>query len=124
MEKRLGGISIADVPDLCTGTSVGALMAMDITLNGSSAEESLAKFPDFARIIFEPYYQPTTPSTLARHHSHAAPQGSQPVSNELWDSLQEDLSLATLQHPTQYPYRAYPNVPTTDPTVEFHVSGD
>lgn len=32
---------------------------MDIVLNGSSAEESLAKFPDFARMIFESANQST-----------------------------------------------------------------
>ncbi|KAJ5642529.1 hypothetical protein N7490_006529 [Penicillium lividum] len=52
LEKRLL-TPIAQIPDLCTGTSVGALSAMDIIFNESSAEESFAKFPALARKIFE-----------------------------------------------------------------------
>ncbi|KAJ5046995.1 hypothetical protein NUH16_010038 [Penicillium rubens] len=52
LEKRLR-TPIAQIPDLCTGTSVGALSAMDIIFNESSAEASFAKFPALARKIFQ-----------------------------------------------------------------------
>ncbi|CAG7970680.1 unnamed protein product [Penicillium salamii] len=74
LERRLGGISIAQISDLCIGTSVGmflchcknalfesrqltykagALSEMDIILNDISAEESYAKFPELAQMIFK-----------------------------------------------------------------------
>ncbi|KAJ5611997.1 hypothetical protein N7510_005191 [Penicillium lagena] len=51
LEKRFG-MSMADLPDLCTGTSVGALSAIDIFLNNSSVEQSFNAFPPLARKIF------------------------------------------------------------------------
>ncbi|CAG8059875.1 unnamed protein product, partial [Penicillium nalgiovense] len=63
LERRIGGISIAQVVDLFAGTSVGALLAVDMVLNGLSAEESCAKFPAFARMIFgsPPKHAPKSP---------------------------------------------------------------
>ncbi|OGE47359.1 hypothetical protein PENARI_c048G11836 [Penicillium arizonense] len=49
---ELSSKASADVADLFAGTSVGALSEVDIVLNGLSAEESCAKFPALARIIF------------------------------------------------------------------------
>lgn len=80
LEKRLGnGISLSQIPDLCTGTSVGAssllnshhirlywlvrallicwtsgaLNIMDIVFNETSAEKCFRKFPEFARKVFD-----------------------------------------------------------------------
>ncbi|KAJ5938376.1 hypothetical protein N7466_001510 [Penicillium verhagenii] len=51
LEKRIG-LPIASLPDLCLGTSVGALTAIDIFLNHSSVENCVQAFPDLARKIF------------------------------------------------------------------------
>lgn len=73
-----------------------------------------------------PYFRSQLTSTLAPHHYCS--QGFPPVSTDLWDLILDDLSLNTLQHPTQGPYLAYTNVATTDLTasvlVDSHVSDD
>ncbi|KAF3002269.1 hypothetical protein E8E15_000535 [Penicillium rubens] len=51
LERRIG-IPIASLPDLCAGTSVGALSAIDIILNQSSVTQCFNAFPDLARDIF------------------------------------------------------------------------
>ncbi|CAG8138277.1 unnamed protein product, partial [Penicillium salamii] len=51
LERRIG-VPIASLPDLCTGTSVGALSAIDIILNQSSVTQCFNAFPDLARNIF------------------------------------------------------------------------
>ncbi|CAG7999508.1 unnamed protein product [Penicillium nalgiovense] len=51
LESRIG-IPIACLPDLCIGTGVGALSAIDIFLNQSSVTQSFGAFPDLARNIF------------------------------------------------------------------------
>ncbi|KAJ5304092.1 uncharacterized protein N7443_003752 [Penicillium atrosanguineum] len=68
-----------------------------------------------------PYYQSVPTSALANPHSHMAPKGSRPGSTERWNSVLEDVSQAIVQHPTQYPYWDYSNVPTTDPTPSVMV---
>ncbi|CAI7631192.1 unnamed protein product [Penicillium pancosmium] len=56
LEKRIG-IPIALLPDLCAGTSVGALTAIDIFINCSSATSCFLKFPDLAQKIFRRVYR-------------------------------------------------------------------
>ncbi|KAJ5974892.1 hypothetical protein N7481_008599 [Penicillium waksmanii] len=56
LEKRIG-IPISLLPDLCAGTSVGALAAIDIFINGSLATSCFLKFPDLARKIFRREYR-------------------------------------------------------------------
>ncbi|KAJ5769721.1 uncharacterized protein N7511_001772 [Penicillium nucicola] len=51
LEKRIG-VSITSLPDLCMGTSVGALSAIDLFLNQSSVTQCFHAFPDLARNIF------------------------------------------------------------------------
>ncbi|KAJ5655009.1 hypothetical protein N7490_002012 [Penicillium lividum] len=51
LEKRIG-LPIGSLPDLCLGTSVGALTAADIFLNHASVEQCARAFPDLARKIF------------------------------------------------------------------------
>ncbi|KAJ5348566.1 uncharacterized protein N7506_001819 [Penicillium brevicompactum] len=51
LERRIG-VPIASLPDLCTGTSVGALSAIDIILSQSSVTQCFNAFPGFARKIF------------------------------------------------------------------------
>ncbi|KAI2791711.1 hypothetical protein POX_c04583 [Penicillium oxalicum] len=64
LEERLGGISVVEIPDQCTGTSVGALTEMDLFFNGSSAGESFARFPSLARGIFRASAGRMAPSFL------------------------------------------------------------
>ncbi|KAJ5861938.1 uncharacterized protein N7529_009248 [Penicillium soppii] len=56
LEKRIG-IPIALLPDLCAGTSVGALAVIDIFINGSLATSCFLKLPDLARKIFRREYR-------------------------------------------------------------------
>ncbi|CAG8905044.1 unnamed protein product [Penicillium nalgiovense] len=51
LESRIG-IPIASLPDLCIGTSVGALTAIDVFLNQSSVTQCFDAFPHLARNIF------------------------------------------------------------------------
>ncbi|CAI7631371.1 unnamed protein product [Penicillium pancosmium] len=51
LEKRIG-LPIALLPDLCAGTSVGALSEIDIFINGTSTTNCFLKFPSLARKIF------------------------------------------------------------------------
>ncbi|KAJ5160980.1 uncharacterized protein N7482_007984 [Penicillium canariense] len=58
LERRLGGIPLAQIADFCGGTSVvsGALSNIDMVLNGSPAELSFSRFPALARAIFKTSY--------------------------------------------------------------------
>ncbi|KAJ5082778.1 hypothetical protein N7532_011821 [Penicillium argentinense] len=53
LERRLGGIPLAQIADLCSGTSVGALSTIDMILNGSPAALSFSRFPALAQAIFK-----------------------------------------------------------------------
>ncbi|KAJ5100980.1 hypothetical protein N7456_007032 [Penicillium angulare] len=51
LEERIG-LPINSLPDLCAGTSVGALSAINLFLNDRSLDECLDVFPSFAQRIF------------------------------------------------------------------------
>ncbi|KAJ8225859.1 hypothetical protein LV160_009115, partial [Aspergillus fumigatus] len=56
LERRLAGAvaTLAEIPDLIAGTSVGAVIGTDLVYNNTSAEEAYEKFPSFARMAFQP----------------------------------------------------------------------
>ncbi|KAJ5346828.1 uncharacterized protein N7506_000081 [Penicillium brevicompactum] len=63
LERRIG-VPIASLPDLCTGTSVGALSTINIILNQSSVTQCFNAFPDLARNIFRPSSNSPVPRSI------------------------------------------------------------
>ncbi|KAJ5795907.1 uncharacterized protein N7518_004447 [Penicillium psychrosexuale] len=63
----LDGGGVRGVIQLGLLRAAGALSAIDITLNEVSAEESCAKFPAFARMIFRPSPKCVPKSTIPRN---------------------------------------------------------
>ncbi|KAJ5976458.1 hypothetical protein N7481_010165 [Penicillium waksmanii] len=106
LEKRIG-IPIALLPDLCAGTSVGAMAAIDIFINGSSATSCFLKFPDLSRKIFRREYR----HPILRY-AHWLASAFNLTSHGLYDSIRLSETLQEAINPGRRVF----DVPTMSPS--------